>query len=78
MIPLAALEGGFGRLNAEQATLAYEENLFTVDYLMHLANGRMAVLLQALGSGQSFDASMGQFGMRAADFEAQVARRLRP
>jgi tetratricopeptide (TPR) repeat protein len=77
VIPLAALEGGFSRFNADQAALAYEESLFTVDYLMHLANGRMSVLLQALGGGQSFDASMGQLGMRAADFEAQVARRLR-
>jgi len=78
VIPLAALGGGFDRFNVEQATLAYEESLFAVDYLMHLANGRMAVLLHALASGQSFDASMGQLGMRAADFEAQVARRLRP
>ena len=29
----------------------------------------MAVLLQALGSGQSFDASLGQLGIRAADYE---------
>jgi len=78
VIPLAALADGFGRFKAVQATIAYEESLFTVDYLMHLANGRMAVLLQALGSGQSFDASMGQLGIHAADFEAQVARRLRP
>ena len=76
-IPLSSLEGSFSGLNAEQARIAYAESLFAVDLLMHLANGRMAVLIQALGNGQTLDASFGQLGMRAADFEAQVARRLR-
>jgi hypothetical protein len=36
------------------------------------------VLLQGLASGQSFDQSMGQLGLRGSDFEAQVIRRLKP
>jgi tetratricopeptide (TPR) repeat protein len=77
-IPFAELQDGFGRLDAAHAAVAYEESLFAVDQLARQLGTRMAVLLQSLGTGQSFDASMGQLGLRAADFEAQVRRRLRP
>ena len=78
VVPLADLEGSFNRFNEAQAAVAYEQSLFAVDLLMHVVSGRMGVLLQALGSGQSLDTSLGQLGMRAADFEAQMKRRLRP
>jgi tetratricopeptide (TPR) repeat protein len=78
VIPLAALEQGFGRLDGNTATVAYAESLCAVDLLMHLVGGRMGVLLQGIGSGQSFDASLAQFGIRASDFEAQFGRRLHP
>ena len=41
----------------------------------HLAD---AVLLQALGSGLSFDEGLGQLGLQRAQFEAQVLRRFKP
>ena len=78
VIPLASLEPSFTRLNAEQAAVAYTESLCAADLLMHLVGGRMNVLLQSIGSGRSFEASLGQLGIRATDFEAQFGRRMRP
>jgi tetratricopeptide (TPR) repeat protein len=77
MIPLDSLSGSFGQLNAAQATVAYAESLCAADLLLRLANGRVSIVLQGLGSGQSLDASLGALGLRAADFEAQLGRRLR-
>ena len=78
VIPLAALDQGFGRFDSDTATVAYTESLCAVDLLMHLVGGRMGVLLQGIGSGQSFEGSLGQLGIRASDFEAQFGRRLHP
>ena len=78
VIPLSQLQEGFGRLNAAQALVAYDESLVAVDFLARLLGTRMAVLLQGMGNGRSFDQSMGQLGLQAADFEAQVLRRLKP
>jgi hypothetical protein len=76
-IPLASLDGSFGGLTAAQASVAYAQSLCAADLLLHLANGNVSLVLHALGSGQSLDASLGQLGLRAADFEAQLTRRLR-
>src|SRR5947207_2996694 len=62
--PLAALEQGFGRFDSDTATVAYTESLCAVDLLMHLVGGRMGVLLQGIGSGQSFEGRLGQLGIR--------------
>jgi len=78
VVPLSQLQEGFGRLNAAQALVAYDESLVAVDFLARLLGTRMAVLLQGMGNGRSFDQSMGQLGLQAADFEAQVLRRLKP
>jgi hypothetical protein len=78
VIPLSALQDSFNRFNAAQAAVAYEESLFVADALAHRLGTQMVVLLQGLGSGQSFDESLGPLGMRAADFESQVIRRLKP
>jgi len=76
-LPLASLEDSFGQLTAAQAAVAYAESLCAADLLLHLADGRVSVVLQALGAGQSFDTSLRQIGLGAADFEAQLTRRLR-
>jgi len=78
VIPLSALQESFSRFTAAQATVAYEESLFVADALAHRLGTQMVVLLQGLGSGQSFDQSLGPLGLRAADFESQVLRRLKP
>jgi hypothetical protein len=78
VMPFSELEQGFSRFNAQQATVAYDESLVAVDILMHLVGSRMAVLLQGLGNGQSFDESLLQLGLRRPEFEAQVLRRMTP
>jgi tetratricopeptide (TPR) repeat protein len=78
VVPFSELEESFSHFTASQAAVAYDESLVAVDVLMHLVGPRMAVLLQGLGNGQSFDESLGQLGLRRAEFEAQVLRRLRP
>jgi len=78
VIPLSALQESFSRFTAAQAAVAYEESLFVADALAHRLGTQMVVLLQGLGSGQSFDQSLVPLGLRAADFESQVLRRLKP
>lgn len=78
IMPLAALQESFTRFNAAQATIAYEESVFVADDLARRLGSRMVILLQGLGNGRSLDESLGMLGMRAADFEAEVMRRLRP
>jgi hypothetical protein len=78
VMPFSELQESFSHFNASQAAVAYDESLVAVDVLMHLAGPRVAVLLQGLGNGQSFDESLGQLGLRRSEFEAQVLRRLRP
>jgi hypothetical protein len=78
VMPFSELQESFTHFNAAQAAVAYDESLVAVDVLMHLVGPRMAVLLQGIGNGQSFDDSLGQLGLRRPEFEAQVLRRLRP
>ncbi len=76
-VPLSYLEGPFGGLNPSQAAVAYRESLVAADMLMRQAGPRIAVVLQALGRGQTFGESLAQIGLQASEFEAQVMRRLR-
>jgi hypothetical protein len=78
VMPFSELQQSFSHFNAQQAAVAYDESLVAVDVLMHLVGPRMVVLLQGLGAGQSFDDSLGQLGLRRAEFEAQVLRSLKP
>jgi tetratricopeptide (TPR) repeat protein len=77
VMPLDALQESFTRFDAAQAAIAYEESVFIADDLARRLGTRMVILLQALGNGRSFDESLGLVAMRAADFEAEMARRLR-
>ena len=74
---LSDLKEGFGRFGVNDAAVAYDESLVAADLLVRLLGTRLAVLLQALGRGQSFEQSLSQVGLLASDFEAQVMRRLR-
>ncbi len=78
VMPFSELEQSFSRFSAQQAAVAYDESLVAVDILMHLLGPRMAVLLQGMGNGQSFDDSLGLVGLRRSEFEGQVLRRLTP
>jgi tetratricopeptide (TPR) repeat protein len=78
VMPFSELEHSFTHFSAQQAVVAYDESLVAVDILMHLLGSRMAVLLQGIGNGQSFDDSLVQLGLRRSEFEGQVLRRLKP
>ncbi len=77
VVPLADLQDSFSRFRAAQAVVAYDQSLVAADTLVRLVGTRMAGLLQGLGAGQTFEQSMAQLGFQAAEFEAQVSRRLR-
>ena len=77
VIPFADLQEGFGRFDARTAAAAYDQSFVAADLLARTLGTRMAGLLRALGRGMSFREAMGQVGLRAADFEEQVLRRLR-
>jgi tetratricopeptide (TPR) repeat protein len=77
VIPFSDLQDGFSRFDARTAAAAYDQSLVAVDLLARTLGTRMAALLRALGSGQSFREAMGQVGLVAGDFEEQVRRRLR-
>lgn len=78
VVPLSQLEDGFERLSAAQARVAYDQSLIAADLLARTAGARLAPLLRGLGRGQTFSDAMSVVGLRAADFEEQVRRRLKP
>ncbi len=76
-VPLAALQEGFGGLDAAQAAVAYEESAFAVSVLIDRlgANG-LPLLLQGLAAGQTVDEAVQQFGLSLAEFEKSLATRV--
>jgi tetratricopeptide (TPR) repeat protein len=76
-VPLRHLEGGYSRLSATQADLAYELSAFATSALLtRIGPGNLGVLLQALDRGQTIDAAVQQFGLTFADFERELAARV--
>ena len=59
--PLDALEGSFGRLNAQQATIAYAESLATVEYLrQHYSMTALRRILQLIADGEEPELALQQ------------------
>jgi len=76
-VPLAALQTSFGRLNAVQATVAYEESAFAARALLdRIGPSGLAMLMQDLDTGQPLTDAIGRFGFTLADFEGKLARRV--
>ena len=76
-VPLAALQTGFGRLNAVQAAVAYEESAFATRVLLdRIGPSGLAQLLQDLGTGQTMDQAIERFGVTFAAFESDLERRV--
>ena len=78
VIPLGTARGGIRTVVAAQARLAYDQSLIAADLLARTAGARLAPLLRGLGRGETFSEAMSVVGLRAADFEEQVRRRLKP
>jgi hypothetical protein len=66
--------GGFGRLSAPAAQMAYDESLLAVNVMAERPAFGWIRLLHQLGGGQSFEAAIGSFGFSYSDLEAPFAR----
>lgn len=78
-VPLARLQGGFTGLTSAQADVAYEMSAFATSALMtRIGPGNLRFLLQDLDRGIEFDSAIQRFGLTVTDFEAQLAKRVRP
>ena len=73
-IPLKRLQGGFGRLSAAEAQVAYDESLLAVNVIAERPAFGWTRLLHQLADGQSFDDVIGSYGFSYADLEASFAR----
>ena len=73
-IPLKALEGGFGHLNALQAQVAYDESLLATQVMLDRPGFGWHVLLSRLADGQSFAEAIPNFGFSYEDLEAGFTR----
>jgi tetratricopeptide (TPR) repeat protein len=73
-IPLRRLDGGFGRLSAAEAQVAYDESLLAVNVMAERPAFGWTRLLHRLADGQSFEDAIGYFGFSYADLEAPFAR----
>jgi tetratricopeptide (TPR) repeat protein len=74
VIPLALLEQGFGRLNALDAVLAYDESLVAVGVMVDRPGFGWHALLTALADGQPFARAIETFGFSYADLEQPFSR----
>jgi peptidase MA superfamily protein/tetratricopeptide repeat protein len=75
-VPLALLQTSFGRLNAAQAAVAYEQSAVAVHALVdRIGLAGIGTLLQDLDAGQTVDEAIVRHGFTLPDFEAQLARR---
>jgi hypothetical protein len=76
-VPLAALQAGFGRLNAAQAAVAYEESAFATRALLdRIGPSGLTQLLQDLTTGQTMEQAIERFGVTFVAFESDLERRV--
>jgi tetratricopeptide (TPR) repeat protein len=76
-VPLGYLEGGFTRLSAEQAALAYEVSAFATSALItKMGAGNLRFFLQDLDRGLTTETAVERYGFTFAEFEAGLAKRL--
>ena len=73
-IPLRSLEQGFGRFDALQAQIAYDESLLAVGVMMDRPGFGWHVLLSRLAGGQTFADAIPNFGFSYEDLEAGFKR----
>lgn len=74
-LPLDDLTGGFGRLSAQQAMVAYDESLLAATALVTRIGPSMALLLHDLDRGATVESALEQLGVGYRDLEADVRRR---
>jgi tetratricopeptide (TPR) repeat protein len=74
-VPLRHLEGGFDRMTAAQAQVAYDQSLLAVSVMAERPGFGWSNLLNDLASGQRFDQAIERFGLSYQDLEAPFRRR---
>jgi tetratricopeptide (TPR) repeat protein len=74
VIPLRYLEGGFTRLSAEQAMVAYDESLVVVDALLRRGRVDWNGLFGALSASSRTEYTFDNFGLRYSELESEVER----
>jgi len=77
LIPLDALQDGFGRFDGREARIAYDESLVAASVLMAHLGPNVVLLLQDLDRGNELSLALTRVGFRYADFEGELKRRLR-
>jgi hypothetical protein len=76
-VPLAALRTSFGRLNAAEAEIAYEESAFAARALLdRIGPSGLGQLLQDLSTGQTIEQAIERFGITFVAFESDLERRV--
>jgi tetratricopeptide (TPR) repeat protein len=74
IIPLKRLEGGFSRLGAAQALVAYDEALVAVDTIMERTAFNWPSLFRALAEHDRTEQTFDSFALPYADLEARFRR----
>jgi tetratricopeptide (TPR) repeat protein len=75
-LPLSALTAPFSQFTETDAVLAYDESLVAADLLLQITGVQTGLLLQRVGEGESFAASLDRFGVTLADLDGEIAARL--
>jgi tetratricopeptide (TPR) repeat protein len=75
-VPLQLLQSSFSRLNAAQATFAYEQSAVAARVLVdRIGLAGVGMLLQDLDSGQTVEEAIVRHGFTLTEFEADLVRR---
>jgi hypothetical protein len=77
LIPLDLLEDSFARFDAPTAEAAYDQSVVAASVLMKHLGPNVALLLQELDRGSGFPAALARLGFAPADFDRELARRLK-
>jgi hypothetical protein len=77
LIPLGVLQDGFTRFDARQARVAYDQSLVAASVLMTHVGPNVALLLHDLDRGNAFPSAVTAVGFPFADFEGELARRMK-
>ena len=77
LIPLNALQDGFGRFDGREARIAYDESVVAASVLIEHLGPNVVLLLQDLDRGNEFSLALTRVGFKYADFEGELKRRLK-
>lgn len=77
LIPLDVLQEGFARFDEREARAAYDQSVVAASVLVNHLGSRLALLLYDLDRGNEMSQALTRLGFASADFEAELARRLK-